>query len=175
VIARRDITGKVFSKSDEFGNVGSLKVIRLSGSGRHGLSWVCLCSCGKEVVARSDNLISGRQVSCGCYNDRRKRLAIKHGHSRNGQRSSEYISWHMMLQRCNNPNTPCYEDYGGRGIKVCERWRKFENFLEDMGKKPDPKMTIDRVDVNGNYEPTNCCWATRKQQRANQRSKSATS
>jgi hypothetical protein len=73
-----------------------------------------------------------------------------------------------MQQRCDNPNNDAYRHYGGRGIKVCERWRKFENFLADMGERPD-KTSLDRIDTNGNYEPSNCRWATRKQQMGNTR------
>ena len=165
----RDISGQVFSKSDDLGNVCSLTVIQRSTSDRHGLRWMCLCTCGETISVYGHNLVSGRQVSCGCYNDKRKRSAIKHGHARKDERSSEYTSWHMMIQRCTNPKSTCYEDYGGRGISVHKPWLKFENFLADMGKKSNPKLTIERRNVNGNYEPSNCYWATRKQQRANQR------
>ena len=83
--------------------------------------------------------------------------------------SSEYRSWSSMLARCTNPKNDHYHNYGGRGIKVCKRWKKFVNFYADMGPKPTPKHSLDRIDVNGNYEPTNCRWATTKEQRSNTR------
>ena len=97
---------------------------------------------------------------------------LVNSHSRHGMKDTpEYRSWNMMLQRCGNPNNPAYKHYGGRGIKVCDRWKSFVNFYADMGDRPYPKdqYSIDRIDNNGDYEPGNCRWATYKQQAQTQR------
>ena len=93
----------------------------------------------------------------------------KHGHARHGSKHPLYETWMNMRRRCENPNSTNYKNYGARGIKVCDRWQSFENFLADMGEKPDPALTLDRTNNEGDYEPDNCRWATRKEQRANKR------
>lgn len=93
---------------------------------------------------------------------------VRHGHHRAGRRSATYLSWDTMIQRCLNANNPNYRNYGGRGITVCEHWRKFANFLADMGERP-PSLTLERRDTNGNYEPGNCSWVGRQAQLNNKR------
>jgi hypothetical protein len=91
----------------------------------------------------------------------------RHGHSINGIRSLTHSSWHNMRSRCNNPKASGYQNYGGKGIQVCDRWNTFEDFLVDMGERPGPEYSIERIDLNKNYCPSNCKWATRTEQNRN--------
>ena len=133
--------------------------------------WFCKCSCGAEIITLSSSLHSGATRSCGCL--RRERVSANgklnttHGHTIGG-RSRVYRSWTSMKSRCRYPRTWNYKHYGGRGIKVCDRWaNSFENFLADMGERPQGK-TLDRFpDPDGNYEPGNCRWATATEQNNN--------
>jgi hypothetical protein len=128
------------------------------------------CECGSYKTYRK--ALVKRQKSCGCLrykavSDARK-TQVKHGHGRRGKKSKSYNTWAGMVDRCNNPNHPAYKYYGGRGIKICHRWLKFENFLEDMGDKPIGH-SIDRINPDGNYSKENCRWATDLQQKNNTR------
>lgn len=130
----------------------------------------CVCSCGTAKDVDANSVQFGKSSSCGCYNrESAKARATTHGEGskRNGE-SSEYKSWLCMVWRCSNPSATQWKWYGGRGITVCERWRNsFPAFLADMGRKPTPKHTIERLNSDGNYEPANCVWATKKQQMRN--------
>lgn len=131
--------------------------------------WDCACECGRQVRAEGASLRNGHSKSCGCLKaDVVKHNARRHGHASHLNRSGEYRSWMSMKTRCGDTSYHAFGRYGGRGIKVCERWlESFENFIKDMGPRPSG-TSIDRFPNNyGNYEPGNCRWATRKEQRAN--------
>ena len=130
-------------------------------------AWICRCDCGNVVVVSGSALRRRNNRSCGCLVRDRKR---KHGEATdtNGP-TREYLAWQNMKARCYYPKSPGFKHWGGRGIIVCERWREdFKNFLSDMSRCP-PNFTLDRINSNGNYEPGNCRWATRKEQIRNQR------
>jgi group I intron endonuclease len=155
-------------KGEKFGRLTALKIV-----GRHrpgGKIWLCACECGKETRAYARQLIAGGKKSCGCLKHDACQAAGKqqfeHGH--NAQNSRTYISWMSMRARCNRAAHEQYPRYGGRGIKVCERWSSFANFLADMGERP-AMMTLGRVDNGGDYEPGNCRWESLKQQARNRR------
>jgi hypothetical protein len=126
--------------------------------------WLCSCECGGTIVTSGHRLKIGRTVSCGCVKRSIIAKLLKDSIIHNDHGSPEYISWIAMRRRCDHKKNINYDRYGGRGIKVCERWSSYENFLSDMGRKPSNSHSIDRIDVNGDYEPCNVKWSTPKEQ-----------
>lgn len=128
------------------------------------------CSCGKTLTATKGSVRCGNTTSCGCKRiDSLKTLLTTHGGAVRGGRHPLYGTWADMRKRCLNRNCVAYPDYGGRGIVICDRWGDFVNFVEDMGEKPYSTATLDRIDTNGNYEPSNCKWSSAYEQVVNQR------
>lgn len=140
------------------------------GKNKRYYRYLCICDCGTILSVIGRNLRKGITESCGCFQKERAAAAQeKHGHSPRTGATRTYYSWTAMIGRCSRPNNCGYKWYGARGIRVCDRWlNSFENFLEDMGERPKGK-SLDRINNDGNYEPSNCRWATQKEQIRNQR------
>lgn len=134
--------------------------------------WVCQCDCGAVKTIRQGHLRNGFTESCGCLrNDRVRAACTVHGEKpKHGDPSPEYRAWRQMLTRCTNPNSKSWADYGGRGITVCDRWANdYTAFLADVGRRPSPDHSLDRINTDGNYEPGNIRWADDFQQSGNRR------
>lgn len=137
--------------------------------------WLCRCFCGTTRELPKHQLIAGVSRSCGCLQrevvSSVRRAAATHGHARTGKRSSEYLAWRAMINRCCNPSVAAYPDYGGRGITICPRWRdSFSDFLEDVGHRPDAGASLGRIDNDKGYHPGNVRWETKSEQARNRRS-----
>lgn len=158
----KDLVGATF---------GRLTVAARAANRGKKVVWLCRCECGNVVSVMGTSLCSGRSRSCGCLH--REAITIHGCSGRNGDaksRSPEYRTWQAMKARCENPRCPRFKDYGGRGISICKRWSdSFKAFRDDMGPRPSAEHSIDRVNNDGNYEPGNCRWATRRQQQQNTR------
>lgn len=143
----------------------SLVLLEKAGKIGKTVTWRCRCDCGRETIIRYCNL--GKTKTCGCARSEATRKSkLRHGMTN----SVEYHTWSGMRQRCRDVNTPAYPWYGGRGIKVCERWdSSFENFYSDMGKRPGPDFSLDRINNDGDYEPSNCRWVLKRTQSNNRR------
>jgi DNA-binding XRE family transcriptional regulator len=156
-----DLTGQRF---------GRLQVIKFTGSDKRGRRWRCQCDCDrKQVVVSGYRLRQGETRSCGCLKASNN---LRHGAARGREVTPEYRAWSGMINRCENPNNERYGDYGGRAISVAPRWlgeNGFQNFLDDMGTKPSPWHSIDRIDNEKGYTPSNCKWSTRLEQALNTR------
>ena len=153
-----DLTGQRF---------GRLVVKRRTDNAKYGgARWLCTCDCGENTTCLSGNLRGGKSKSCGCFN---KEIAIKTRTTHGMSGTREYVTWRSMKNRCQNPNSTVFDHYGGRGITICKEWvDSFETFYRDMGDKPNG-LTLDRIDTNGDYTPSNCRWATQSVQCRNQR------
>lgn len=151
-----DITGQKFGRLTVTG-----KSVRLSLAGA---LWECSCDCGGTTVVNSLKLRTGKTQSCGCY---RKEILDQTTHGLSNK-SRTYRTWKEMRNRCNNPNADNWKWYGGRGIRICPEWNDYAVFLADMGERPEG-MTLDRKNGDEDYSPSNCRWATAKQQAENNR------
>lgn len=164
----RNLTGQTFGRLSVLSYAGRFPH---AGKGANLAHWHCQCTCGAIICVRSWLLIGGYTRSCGCLQREEFSMRIRtHGCTR-GKITPEYHTWCGIIARCCNPKERGYKYYGGRGIRICDRWREsFAAFLEDMGPRPSPKHSIDRIDNDGHYEPGNCHWVTHKEQCWNRRS-----
>lgn len=167
---------------ERFGRLVAAELVRRDGDSR--AYWRCICDCGGTSVVAGKSLRNGATKSCGCLSrewaskmgadpshaEAKSTARQTHGHKRGGKASREYLTWLAIKRRCCDPKFKDFPNWGGRGIMVCDRWiDSFESFFADMGSRPSPEHQIDRIDPNGNYEPSNCRWATASEQTSEHR------
>ena len=157
-MSKKDLTGQKF---------GKVTAINPAGTNESGNTlWLCECECGNKTIVVNSNLTRGNSKSCGCVG---RDKIIKRNTIHNLCHTRIYNVWRNMKERSLNPNCKEYKYYGGRGIKICDKWFEFKNFYNDMQKTYQEHLTLDRTDVNGNYEPSNCRWVTQLRQANNKR------
>lgn len=151
---------------------GRLTAIRRAPNQGSKTCWLCHCDCGTSKIVTLGNLRGGQTRSCGCLipetSSAAGKKAFRHGEGHD-RKTPEYRAWTSMRERCLISSTWNYADYGGRGIRICRRWNRYEYFLQDMGRRPSDAHSLDRRNVDGPYSPKNCRWATRKEQQRNRR------
>lgn len=156
IMTAKDLIGK------RFGNLTVLEVIKKTKTTAR--RCVCLCDCGSKSTPNFNHIKSGHTKSCGCLSiETAKKIFLKHGMSK----TKSYQAWSGMHERCRNKKYKSWHRYDGRGIKICKRWYKFENFLKDMGHPSTKSHSLDRISNDGDYEPSNCRWATWQEQNSN--------